>query len=35
LRWVLIEEVSQYQLHKGLEAAWPDLRLRVLATLSA
>ena len=35
LRWVLIEEISQFQLHKGLEAAWPELRLRVLATLTA
>ena len=35
LRWVLIDEVAEFQLHKGLEAAWPQLRLRVLATLTA
>ncbi|MEY4655787.1 MAG: hypothetical protein RL073_14, partial [Actinomycetota bacterium] len=35
LRWVLIDEVAEFQLHKGLEAAWPELRLRVLATLTA
>ena len=35
LRWVLIDEVAEFQLHKGLEAAWPQLRLRALATLTA
>ena len=33
LRWVLLGEVAEYQLHKGLEGAWPDLLPRVLATL--
>jgi 8-oxo-dGTP diphosphatase len=33
LRWVLLGEVADYQLHKGLEGAWPELLPRVLATL--
>jgi 8-oxo-dGTP diphosphatase len=34
LRWVLLGEVAGYQLHKGLEGAWPELLPRILATLS-
>jgi 8-oxo-dGTP diphosphatase len=34
LQWVAIDEVENYPLHKGLALAWPQLRVRVLATLA-
>lgn len=33
LRWVLIDDVTNFPLHAGLAAAWPALRDKVLATL--
>ncbi len=33
LQWVAIDEVENFPLHKGLALAWPQLRVRVLATL--
>lgn len=33
LRWVLLAEVVDFELHSGLAAAWPQLHMRVLATL--
>lgn len=33
LRWVLIDDVTNFPLHAGLAAAWPALRENVLATL--
>lgn len=34
LQWVAIDEVENFPLHKGLALAWPQLRVRVLATLA-
>lgn len=34
LQWVAIDEVENFPLHKGLALAWPQLRVRVLATLT-
>ena len=34
LQWVAIDEVENFALHKGLALAWPELRVRVLATLA-
>ncbi len=34
LQWVPIDEVENFPLHKGLALAWPQLRVRVLATLA-
>ena len=33
LRWVLLAEVADFELHSGLAASWPRLHTRVLATL--
>jgi 8-oxo-dGTP pyrophosphatase MutT (NUDIX family) len=31
LRWVAVEDVDGYELHRGLATSWPDLRARVLS----
>jgi len=33
LRWVRIDDVTNFPLHAGLAAAWPALREQVLSTL--